>query len=101
MRQFLYGLFGVAALGFGALTAEPASALPFGPGPSDHGSSVVDTVQYYGPPRGPYGRWHRPPPPPRYGYYGRPYRPVARCWTRPERFWNGYRWVVRPVRICR
>lgn len=98
MRRFLYGLFGVAALGFGAaVTAQPASAQPYYPG--YHGGPFVETVQYYGPPRGQYRRWRGPPP--RYGYYGRPYRPVARCWVRPERVWNGYRWVSRPVRICR
>ena len=40
--------------------------------------------RYYGPPR----------------YYGRPvYRP--RCYFVDRRVWNGYRWVIRPVRVCR
>ncbi|QFU15840.1 hypothetical protein [Microvirga thermotolerans] len=93
MRHLLFGLAGAAALGLTAFTAQPASAQPF-----YYGGPFVETVQYYGPPPGYYHRrWHRPPP--RY-YYGRPWRPV-RCWTRPERVWNGWRWVVRPVRICR
>lgn len=98
MRHFLFGLIGMSALGFGALATQPASAQPFYPGYQER--PLVETVQYYGPPRGPYRRWHRPPPP-RYGYYGRPYRPAVRCWVRPERVWNGYRWVSRPVRVCR
>jgi hypothetical protein len=45
-----------------------------------------------------YGRphyWGGPRP-----YYGRPvYRP--RCYFVDRRVWNGWRWVIRPVRVCR
>jgi len=60
--------------------------------------------RYYGPPapvvRVQYGR-------PYYGrpYYGRPrYAPpraVRRCWVESRRVWNGYRWVRRPIEVCR
>lgn len=98
MRKLLIGLLGFATLGFGALSApQPAEAQPYYPGYGYRGPAM--TVQY-GPPR--YGR-------PYYGrpYYGRPYRgyraaPVARrCWVERQRVWNGYRWVRRPVEVCR
>ncbi|MEJ2375243.1 MAG: hypothetical protein P8Y53_07020 [Pseudolabrys sp.] len=36
---------------------------------------------------------------PRTYYYGEPayYR---HCWWRPVRYWNGYRWRYRRVRVC-
>ncbi|MBF9231843.1 hypothetical protein [Microvirga alba] len=87
MRKILFGFVGLAALGLGSLASQPASAQPYQPG---------------------YGRYdHRPP-----GAYGRPhyrrppghYRPAyvaPRCWTRMQRYWNGFVWVQRPVRVCR
>ncbi|MBM6595928.1 hypothetical protein [Microvirga pudoricolor] len=88
MNKFL-GAF--AALAVGTLAAQSAQA------------------QYY---------WGHRPPPPRYDYATRPvmhprpygpppayrayYRPAPpRCFTRMERFWNGWRWAERPVRLCR
>jgi hypothetical protein len=26
---------------------------------------------------------------------------ARRCWTEPRRVWNGYRWVHRPIEVCR
>jgi hypothetical protein len=41
---------------------------------------------YYGPP----GYYYGPGP----GYYG------PRCWWHRERFWDGYGWRLRRVRVC-
>lgn len=83
MRKALFGLLGVVALGVGALASQPAAADP------GHGRG-------HG-----YGRYHHPHGYERPGY--RPYRHHRhpRCWTRMQRFWNGYVWVMRPVRVCR
>jgi hypothetical protein len=105
MRKLMFGLLGFAALGFGALSAQPAEAQPYYPGYGYGYRPVVE--RHYGRPapvvRVQYGR-------PSYGrrpYYGRPYgayRPVRtarRCWVEPRRVWNGYRWVRRPIEVCR
>ncbi|WP_112663238.1 hypothetical protein [Microvirga flavescens] len=86
MRKLLLSLTALATLGLGALTIQPAEAQPYGYGPRYH-----------------HGPAYRPYRPYRYGYrpaYApRPY--VPRCWTRMERYWNGFVWVQRPVRVCR
>jgi hypothetical protein len=98
MRKLIFGLFGFAALGFGALSAQPAEAQPYYDG--------YRAVQYRAGPvvvRHEYGRPH-------YGYRRRVYRPapiyrpvrvVRRCWVEPRRIWNGYRWIRRPIEVCR
>lgn len=83
----------IAAAAFGALTlaasafaAAPASAAPVAAAPvqAAPAGDLLQQAQYYGPRR----------------YYGRPaYRP--RCFYTNRRVWNGWRWVVRPVRVCR
>ena len=47
-----------------------------------------------------------PPPPPAYyapayqpGSYAPP-PPPPRCWREPRQVWDGYGYVVRPVRVC-
>lgn len=87
-------LFGALSLTLAAFTVAPASAAPVGAGPVEATQAGTDLVQkawHYGRPHR-----YRPRPP----YYGRPiYRP--RCFFTDRRVWNGYRWVIRPVRICR
>jgi len=72
-----------------AFVAAPASAAPLGSAAApvaQAGQAMVQDAQYYyGPPR-----YYRPRP-----YY----RP--RCFWSQRRVWNGWRWVVRPVRVCR
>lgn len=78
-----------AALGGGALMATSASAAPVATPAgqtAQAGQGLIEQAQYYYGPR----RYYRPRP-----YY----RP--RCWTEGRRVWNGWRWVVRPVRVCR
>lgn len=93
-NRFKAGIFGALALLGTGFAALPASAAPVSAAPVAAASAAGDLlqqVQYYGPRRGYHG--------PR-RHYGRPvYRP--RCFWSDRRVWNGYRWVVRPVRICR
>ena len=82
-------LFGAGALLFTGLAVAPANAAPIAAGSLPSTAGQIEQVQYYGRPH--YG--------PR-RYYGRPvYRP--RCYFVDRRVWNGYRWVIRPVRVCR
>ena len=106
MRKLLFGLIGFAALGFGALTVQPAEAQPYYPGYRQHWGGPAVTVQYG--PR-PYYREYRRPyrayrPYGAYGprpYYARPAYAGRRCFVRPERVWTPYGWRSRPVRVCR
>ena len=108
MRKLLFGLFGFVALAFGSLSlSAPAEAQPYYPGYGWGGSSV--TIQV-GSPRyrayNPYRPVYRPAYRPYRAYrpYTTYYRPVyvaPRCFTRTRQIWNGYRWVWRPVRVCR
>jgi len=86
--RFIAALFGALTLMFAAFTVAPATAAPVSTGTMQTTQAPTDLVQqaqYYGP--------RRP-------YYGRPvYRP--RCFYSNRRVWNGYRWVMRSVRVCR
>ena len=86
-------VYGALALTAGAFSAAPASAAPVSAGTAQAAPAgdLVQQAQYYYGPR----RHYRGP-----RYYARPvYRP--RCFTSHRRVWNGYRWIVRPVRVCR
>jgi len=88
--RLVAALFGALTLMFAAFTVAPASAAPVSAGPvqatqAQAGADLLQQAQYYYGPR---------------RYYGRPvYRP--RCFWSNRRVWNGYRWVVRSVRVCR
>jgi hypothetical protein len=108
MRKLLFGLFGFAALWFGALVAQPAEAQPYYRGHGPGWGAPVVSVQYG--PRREYRRdrrefrreYRRPHREVRRGYRG--YRPAyvaPRCVVRPQSVWNGYRWIRRSVRVCR
>lgn len=91
IRSLVLGFAVAASLGGTALTAAPATAAPLGMASAplaQAGQGLLQDAQYY------YGRPHyyRPRP------YYRAYRP--RCWWADRRVWNGWRWVVRPVRVC-
>jgi hypothetical protein len=47
---------------------------------------------YYGPGYGYYG--------PGYGYYGPGYVAAPGCYWQRQRFWDGYGWRLRRVRVC-
>lgn len=79
-------------LGGGALMAtSPAAAPVAAAGQSAQaGQGLVTLAQYYGPHYGP-RRYYRARP-----SYRRPH-----CFWSDRRIWNGWRWVMRPVRVCR
>jgi hypothetical protein len=100
MRKLLVGLLGFATLGLGALSAPQAEAQPYyGYGyraPAvEYRAGPVVVRHEYGRPHYGYRRAYRP-----YPAY-RPVRVARRCWVERRRVWNGYRWVRRPVEICR
>ncbi|RYE35326.1 MAG: hypothetical protein EOP23_00905 [Hyphomicrobiales bacterium] len=77
-------------LGGGALMATSPAAAPVAVAlgqAAQAGQGLVAPVQYDGP-----RRPHR----------ARPfYRHRPRCFWSDRRVWDGWRWVVRPVRVCR
>lgn len=80
----------VGALGGFALTAAPAPAGPLSPSTgrtAQTGDDLIEQAQYSRTPRRHYG--------PRPSYH----RP--RCSWSQRRVWDGWRWAVRPVRVCR
>jgi hypothetical protein len=98
MKKTLMALAAVATLAVS--TATPAHAWRGGWGPGIGlgllGGAIVggaiansyyDPYGYYGPGYGYYGP----------GYAGGPYGP---CYVQRQRFWDGYGWRVRAVRVC-
>jgi hypothetical protein len=99
MRKLILGLFGFAAIGLGAVAAQPAEA---------QGFSITVGTPYYQPAPAPYYGpvYYRPAPVYRpYPVYGRPYyRPAyygPRCTIRTSRYWDGYSWVTQRREVCR
>lgn len=88
-RAAILAVATAAVLGGGALMAtSPAAAPVAAPAgqSAQAGQDLVRLAQYYGP------RRH---------YRARPSYHRPRCFWSDRRVWNGWRWVVRPVRICR
>jgi hypothetical protein len=104
MRKTLMALAAVATLAVSAVAAPaPAHAQRgFGPGLAAGliGGAIVGGALagpgYYGPGSGYYG--------PRYGYYGGPAYVAGDyyggCVWQRQRFWDGYGWRIRRVRVC-
>jgi len=60
------------------------------------GGAIASQNGYYGP------GYYAPPPPP-VGYYGGPAYvagPGPDCVWQQQRFWDGYSWRIRNVRVC-
>jgi hypothetical protein len=102
MRKFITAFAAAVVIALSALTMAPqtASAQGFS---ITFGTSHPPMVRHHD------SRRHYAPPP-RYEhrrYDRRSYRHAPRhryvqnCTTRIESFWNGYRWVSEPRRICR
>lgn len=89
IRTTLLAATVAGALGGIALMAMPVAAAPVA-APAGQaaqaGHDLIEQAQYYRGPR----RYYGPRP-----YY----RP--RCFWSERRVWNGWRWVIRPVRVCR
>jgi hypothetical protein len=102
MRKTLMALAAVATLAVSAVVAPaPAHAQRgFGAGLAAGviGGAIVGGAlagpRYYGPGYGYYG--------PGYGYYGGPAYVAddGGCYWQRQRFWDGYGWRVRRVRVC-
>ena len=107
MMKTLMALAAVAMLAVS--TASPALAWRGGWGPglaagliggAIVGGAIASSPYYYGPGYGYYGTGYYPPG---YGYYGGPAYvggPVDACYWQHQRFWDGYAWRVRNVRVC-
>lgn len=102
MKKTLMALAAVATLA--ASTASPALAWHRGWGPglaagvlggAIIGGAIASRPYYYGP-----GYYYGYGPAYYPGYYAPYGGPVGPCYWRRERFWNGYAWHVRHVRIC-
>jgi hypothetical protein len=102
MRKMLVALATVATLAFsGAAPAHAqrylGAAIAGGLiGGAIVGSAVAASPYYYGP--GPYYYGPRP-----YPYYGGPAYVAADpygCYWQRQRFWDGYAWRFRRVRVC-
>jgi hypothetical protein len=102
MKKTLMALAAVATLAVS--TASPALAWHRGWGPglaagvlggAIIGGAIASRPYYYGP-----GYYYGPAYYP--GYYAPPpyAGPVGPCYWRSERFWNGYAWHLRRVRVC-
>lgn len=102
MRKTLLALAAVATLA--VTTASPALAWRGGWGPGVAagliggaiiGGAIASSPYYYGPGYyygGP--RYYYPP-----AYVGGP-GPYEPCYWQRQRFWDGYRWRIRHVRVC-
>jgi hypothetical protein len=106
MKKSLMALAAVATLAVSAVaTSAPAHAqrgLGVGIatgllGGAIIGGAIASSPYYYGP--GYYPGYYRP-----YGYYGGPAYvaddPYGGCVWQRQRFWDGYSWRVRSVRVC-
>ena len=104
MRKTLIAIAAIAAVT--AATASPALAWRGGWGPglaagivggAIVGGAIANSPYYYGP--GYYGPGYYGPGP----YYGGPAYvagPVGPCTWQRQRFWDGYAWRARNVRVC-
>src|ERR1700742_2154974 len=98
MKKTLMALVAVATLAVS--TATPAHAWRGGWGPGIGlgllGGAIIGGAianSYY-----PYGGYYGPG----YGYYGPGYAggPYGPCYVQRQRFWDGYGWRARGVRVC-
>jgi hypothetical protein len=101
MRKTLMALAAVATLAVSAVAAPQAAEARNGRiaagvaagllGGAIVGGAIASQNGYYGP--GYYG--------PGYGYYGGPaYVAEPSCFWQRQRFWDGYGWRARDVRVC-
>jgi hypothetical protein len=107
MKKTLLALAAVATLAVS--TASPALAWRggwgWGPGIAAGviggaivGSAIASSPYYYGPGYGYYGPGYGYPP--GYAYAPGPGGPGGPCYWQHQRFWDGYAWRVRNVRVC-
>ena len=99
MKKTLMALAAVSSLAVSAVVAPAPAHAQRGLGAAIAGGIIGGAIVggavagpgYYGP--GYYG--------PGYGYYGGPaYVAAPGCYWQRQRFWDGYGWRVRSVRVC-
>ena len=106
MKKSLMALVGIATLAASVLAAPAPAHAQRGVGVGIAagllggaiiGGAIASSPYYYGP--GYYPSYYRP-----YGYYGGPAYvaddPYGGCVWQRQRFWDGYSWRVRSVRVC-
>jgi hypothetical protein len=104
MKKTLMALAAVSSLAISAVAPAPAHAQR-GVGAAIAGGIIGGAIvggalagpRYYGPGDGYYGRG--------YGYYGGgpayvDDAPGGPCYVQRQRFWDGYGWRIRHVRVC-
>jgi len=95
MKKTLAACLAVASIA-GALTVMPAHAqrgVAAGVAAGLIGGAIVGSAIANSP----------PPPPAYYGgpaYYDAPPPPPGGCYWQQRRYWDGYAWNYRPVRVC-
>jgi hypothetical protein len=106
MRKTLMAAAAVAALAVAAVASPAQAQRGVGVGIAAGllggaiiGGAIASNPYYYGP--GYYGpRYYGPG----YGYYGGPAAyvgpPGPPCYWQRQRFWDGYGWRMRSVRVC-
>ena len=101
MKKPLMALAAVSILAVSAVVAPAPAHAQRGVGAAIAGGLIGGAIVggalagpgYYGPGYGYYG--------PGYGYYGGPaYVVEPGCYWQRQRFWDGYGWRVRCVRVC-
>jgi hypothetical protein len=101
MRKTLMALAAIATLAVSAVASPANAQRGFGAGLAAGviggaivGGAIAGPGYYYGP-----GYY----PGPRYGYYGPGYAAgdyYGGCYWQRQRFWDGYGWRIRRVRVC-
>jgi hypothetical protein len=103
MKKTLMALAAVATLAVSAVVAPAPAHAQRGLGAAVAGGIIGGAIiggalagpRYYGPGYGYYG------PGPGYGYYGPAYAgDYGDCYWQRQRFWDGYGWRIRRVRVC-
>jgi hypothetical protein len=102
MRKTLMALAAVSTLALSAIVAPAPAHAQRGVGAAIAGGIIGGAIVggalagpgYYGPGYGYYG--------PGYGYYGPAYvaGPGPGCFWQRQRYWDGYGWQIRNVRVC-
>jgi uncharacterized membrane protein len=101
MRKTLMALAAAATLAVSAVAAPAPAHAQRGLGAAVAGGIIGGAIiggalagpRYYGPGYGYYG--------PGYGYYGPAYAgDYGGCYWQRQRFWDGYGWRIRRVRVC-
>src|ERR1700742_3602326 len=100
MKKFLSGFLAVAILAGSLATTMPAAKadggrVAAGVAGGLIGGALLGAAIAHSPPA-----YAAPPPPPRAYYAREPVYVEPACHFQRERFWDGYGWRLRDVRVC-